>query len=108
MRERLLSIAACAVALAGALRLTSVHLWKEASLRGVTTARPAERFAALASALPIDERLCFRTAERDPERAGRAYFDALFALAPRTLAVEDGRARRCVVDRGASAAVEPR
>jgi len=96
-RERALGLFALGVALAGVLRGTSVHLWKERSLRGVPTTRIDPRYAQLAAVLPPTGRLGYVSDEPlDTGRGGRLYFDALYALAPRVLS-PDAHGHRLVV-----------
>lgn len=92
-RERALGLLALGIALAGVLRGTSVHLWKERSLRGVPTTRIDPRYAQIAAVLPPAARLGYVSDEPlETGRGGRLYFDALYALAPRVLSPDlDGQ-----------------
>jgi hypothetical protein len=87
------------VALAGLLRDSSSHLWKEPSLRGVPTTLIDTRYAAVLRELRDLDAVCWRTDEPlGTERAGRRFFDALYALAPRTLVTDCGHLRHLLVD----------
>ena len=99
-RERVLGLIAIGVALAGILRHTSVHLWKEGSLRGVPTTRIDPRYAPLRAALPPAEtRLGYVSDEpTGTERGGRLYFDALYALAPVVLSTQGAGQRSFVAN----------
>jgi hypothetical protein len=99
VKVRALGWLCMAVALAGLLRDSSVHLWKERSLEGVPTTRIDPRYAQLAAALPREEIFGYLSdGPLGEEKLGRRYFDALYALAPRVLVPDDPEARFFIAD----------
>ena len=92
MKSRIcLAIGTVLVALPGVLRDVSVVFWKQGRL---ATSRIEDRFGGIADRMPERERAGFITDAAEPA-AGRRYFDALYALAPRPIV--QGEAQRFIV-----------